>query len=42
MSWLDIEDTIKVLEEAEKTGEEVQIQCLVDNCEECPLGEYCK
>lgn len=42
MSWLDIENTLKVLEEAEKTREEVAIQCPCDNCEECPFEKYCQ
>ena len=42
MSWLDIEKTIKVLEEAERIGEEVQIECPINNCEECPFSRYCQ
>ena len=42
MDWNDIEETLKLLKEAEKNGEEIEIQCLCDNCDECPFGYYCK
>ena len=42
MDRIDIEDKIKLLEEAERTGEEVLIDCPVNNCEECPFSRYCK
>lgn len=43
MGWLDIEDTLKLLEESEKTGEEVSVQCPPDiSCEGCPFSNYCK
>lgn len=39
---IDTMDQLKVLKEAQKTGEEVEIQC-PDGviCEECPFSKYC-
>lgn len=41
LNWLEIEDTIKLLEESERNGEEVEIQCPVEKCSECPFEKYC-
>lgn len=42
MDWNYIEETLKLLKEAKESGEEVSIQCPVDDCNECPFFDYCE
>lgn len=40
---IEVEETIKLIEEAKASGEEVEIQCPngITSCDDCPLQGYC-